>query len=26
VIQHSNSGDATGDYASVVAYYAIGFR
>jgi len=26
VIKHSNSGDATGDYASVVAYYAIGFR
>ena len=26
VISHTNSGDATGDYASVVSYYAIGFK
>jgi AmmeMemoRadiSam system protein B len=26
VISHSNSGDETGDYSSVVSYYAIGFR
>jgi hypothetical protein len=26
VIDHSNSGDATGDYSSVVSYYAIGFK
>ena len=26
VISHSNSGDATGDCSSVVAYYAIGFE
>lgn len=25
VISHTNSGDATGDYSSVVSYYAIGF-
>jgi hypothetical protein len=26
VINHTNSGDATGDYSSVVSYYAIGFK
>lgn len=26
VVNHTNSGDGTGDYSSVVAYYAIGFR
>lgn len=26
VINHTNSGDATGDYSSVVSYYAIGFE
>jgi AmmeMemoRadiSam system protein B len=26
VLNHTNSGDATGDYSSVVSYYAIGFR
>lgn len=26
VINHTNSGDATGDFSSVVAYYAIGFE
>lgn len=26
IINHTNSGDATGDYSSVVSYYAIGFR
>ena len=26
VINHTNSGDTTGDFSSVVAYYAIGFR
>ncbi|MCD6591287.1 MAG: AmmeMemoRadiSam system protein B [Candidatus Aenigmarchaeota archaeon] len=26
IIHHSDSGDVTGDYSSVVSYYAIGFR
>jgi hypothetical protein len=26
VINHTNSGDSTGDYSSVVSYYAIGFK
>jgi AmmeMemoRadiSam system protein B len=26
VINHTNSGDVTSDYSSVVSYYAIGFR
>jgi AmmeMemoRadiSam system protein B len=26
VINHTNSGDVTGDYSSVVSYYAIGFK
>lgn len=26
VINHTNSGDSTGDFSSVVSYYAIGFR
>jgi len=26
IISHANSGGATGDYSSVVSYYAIGFR
>ncbi|MEM5871570.1 MAG: AmmeMemoRadiSam system protein B [Candidatus Aenigmatarchaeota archaeon] len=26
IINHTNSGDVTGDYSSVVSYYAIGFK
>ncbi|MCK4531272.1 MAG: AmmeMemoRadiSam system protein B [Candidatus Aenigmarchaeota archaeon] len=26
VINHTNSGDSTGDFSSVVSYYAIGFK